>query len=103
MGLSIYSRALAKYVFRSNYLFPNAEEILEALHAKDTLQGTLVRAVLFQMLPGMQKKRQGTFAKIVVDEMCEVVAGLMSGDLQKKFSGRFGQFTITLCGNWETV
>lgn len=35
--------------------------------------------------------------------MCEVVAGLMSGDLQKKFRGRLGQFTITLCGNWEAV
>ncbi|KAI6364786.1 hypothetical protein MCOR25_005581 [Pyricularia grisea] len=103
MGLSIYSRALAKHVFRSNYLFPDAEEVLEALHAKDTLQGTLVRAVLLQVLPGMQKKRQGTFAKIVVDEVCEVVAGLMSGDLQKKFRGRLEQLTITLCGNWEAV
>lgn len=27
----------------------------------------------------------------------------MSGNLQKKFNGRFGQFTITLCGNWEIV
>lgn len=47
MGLSIYSRALAKYVFRSNYLFPNIKKVLEILHAKNTLQGTLVRAVLF--------------------------------------------------------
>lgn len=66
----IYSRALAKHVFRSNYISPDAEEVLEALHAKDT--GTLVQAVLLQVLPGMQKKLQGTFAKSGVNEVARL-------------------------------
>lgn len=31
------------------------------------------------------------------------MAGLMSADLQKKFRGRLGQLTLTLCGNCEAV
>ncbi|TLS22082.1 uncharacterized protein PpBr36_09548 [Pyricularia pennisetigena] len=104
-GLTIYSRTLTTHVFRSNHLFLNldVEEVLETLHTKDALQGALVRAVLLKVLPDLQRKNQEACVKSVVNEVYEVVAGLMPPDLHVKFRARLGQLTTALCGNWEAV
>lgn len=104
-GLAIYSRTLTTHVFRLNYLSlnPDVEEALETLHTKDVLQGTLVRAVLLKVLPDLQKTNREACAKSVVNEVYEVLAGLMPLNLHVKFKARLGQLTKTLCGDWEAV
>ncbi|KAI6781959.1 uncharacterized protein J7T54_005170 [Emericellopsis cladophorae] len=105
VGLSIYSKALDKHIFRSTFfpLGPECDNILDTLPTVNPDQDALVRAVLLKVAPEEQDKHREHCVERTVNEVASTFAGWLSTDQRSQFRSRLDNLTRKITTVWQRV
>ncbi|KAF5533261.1 hypothetical protein FNAPI_12724 [Fusarium napiforme] len=104
-GLRIYSMALADHVFKSTYLIRNSdfEDVLRDLETEDPVHETFTRAVLLKIQPARQARNREAGAKMVADQVSDVIADLVPSSQKETLKARLYQVSLEACKAWLVI